>query len=135
MAGSGELIERARRFRKQFGGGMRQAGILAAGALHALYHHRERLAEDHANARSLAMGLSAIPGLRLAVEEVETNMVFFGVAPLDARAVVAGLKERGVLVLATGTHTLRAVASLAVDAEDIVGAVGAIRDVMARVAL
>jgi threonine aldolase len=130
LAGSEELIERARRFRKQFGGGMRQAGILAAGALHALHHHRGRLAEDHANARSLAMGLSAIPGLRLAVEEVETNMVYFGVGPLDARTVAAGLKERGVLVLATGTHTLRAVASLAVDADDIVRAVGATGEVI-----
>ena len=62
LVGSQESIERARRFRKMFGGGMRQAGIIAAGALYALKHHRERLAEDHINAKILAEGLPSNPG-------------------------------------------------------------------------
>ena len=65
LAGTRELIARARRFRKQFGGGMRQAGIIAAGALHALEHHRARLAEDHENARRLAGALADLPAVRV----------------------------------------------------------------------
>ena len=65
LAGSIEFVQRARQVRKQYGGGMRQAGIIAAGALYALEHHRNRLAEDHANARRLADGLSQMPGIEL----------------------------------------------------------------------
>jgi threonine aldolase len=131
LAGGRELIERARRFRKQFGGGMRQAGIIAAGALHALQHHRARLAEDHAHAQRLARGLAEMPGVHIAVEAVETNMVYFDVPHRDAREVAARLKEKGVLVLATGEHTLRAVASLAVEADGIERAIGQISRVLA----
>jgi threonine aldolase len=132
LAGSRELVERARRFRKQFGGGMRQAGILAAGALHALRHHRARLAEDHANARELARGLSGIPGLRVVVDDVETNMVYFQVTDHEARDVVARLQAKRVLVLATGDHTLRAVTSLEVDADGIARAVRRVGEAMAE---
>jgi threonine aldolase len=76
LCGSREFIQRARRFRKMFGGGMRQAGIIAAGALHALEHHRARLAEDHTNARTLADGLSLLPGIELDPASVQTNLVF-----------------------------------------------------------
>jgi threonine aldolase len=131
LLGSREFVERARRFRKQFGGGMRQAGIIAAGALHALVHHRERLAEDHANAKRLAMGLIDVPGIQIHSDEVDTNMVYFHVGRQSAPRVAGLLKELNVLVLATGEHTLRAVASLAVETDDIVKAIHAIRQIMA----
>ncbi len=94
LVGSEELVEQARRFRKQFGGGMRQAGIIAAGALHALDHHRGRLADDHVNAKRLASGLSAIPGIQVNGEMIDTNMVYFDVEPRTAKQVAGQLKER-----------------------------------------
>jgi threonine aldolase len=94
---------------------MRQAGILAAAALHALEHHRERLADDHARARRLALGLLQLPGVCLDLESVETNMVYFSVEPRCARDLASRLREAHLLVLPTGPHTLRAVVSLAVD--------------------
>jgi threonine aldolase len=130
LVGSEELVEQARRFRKQFGGGMRQAGIIAAGALHALDHHRGRLADDHANAKRLASGLSAIPGIQVNGEMIDTNMVYFDVEPRTAKQVAGQLKERDVLVLPTGEHTVRAVTSLAVDIEDILQAIEAVQDIM-----
>ena len=81
LAGPRELIAQGRRHRKVFGGGMRQAGILAAAALYALDHHVERLADDHANARRFAAGIRQIDGLRLVPEEIDTNMLFFRVDP------------------------------------------------------
>jgi len=119
LAGRSDFVDRARRFRKQFGGGMRQAGILAAGALYALEHHRKRLIEDHANAQRLARGLRGIPGLRLNGAEVETNLVYVEVERGPAARVVEQLKGRGVRVLALGERTIRAVTSLAVEAGDI----------------
>lgn len=119
LAGSREFIQRARRFRKQFGGGMRQAGILAAGALYALEHQRARLAEDHANARALAQGLAQLPGIELDLATVQTNIVVFRVTTMPAQALVAKLKDRGVLVLSTGPDTIRAVTHLNVSTEDI----------------
>ena len=123
LAGSRELITRARRFRKQFGGGMRQAGIIAAGALHALEHHRARLAEDHANARALAQGLAQLPGIEIDLTTVQTNIVIFRVTTTPAEALVRQLKEAGVLVLSTGPDTIRAVTHLDVSAEAIAHAV------------
>jgi threonine aldolase len=126
LAGSKELMARARRFRKMFGGGMRQAGIIAAGALFALRHHRARLAEDHANAKALAEGIARCKGFEVAPGEVETNMVRFGLPGVPAQEVVERLRSRGVLVLATDRLTIRAVTSLMVSAEDIQRAVQAI---------
>jgi threonine aldolase len=123
LAGSRALIDRARRFRKMFGGGMRQVGIIAAGALFALRHHRARLAEDHANARALAKGLSTLPGLEVKLEEVETNMVRFRVLAMPAQDLVARLQARGVSVLTVGPDTIRAVTSLMVSADDMALAV------------
>lgn len=130
LAGGREIIERARRFRKQFGGGMRQVGIIAAGALYALQHHRGRLAEDHANAQALALGLSELPGIEIVPGDVETNMVYFRLRRHDARPVVARLQEKSVLLLPTGERTLRAVASLAVSRRGIEQAVRAIGEVL-----
>ena len=123
LCGSREFIQRARRFRKMFGGGMRQAGIIAAGALHALEHHRARLAEDHANARTLAEGLSRLPGIELDPATVQTNLVFMRVRKLPAAALAAALEKAGVRVLALGPETIRAVTNMTVTAVDIAEAI------------
>ncbi|MCX6885455.1 MAG: aminotransferase class I/II-fold pyridoxal phosphate-dependent enzyme [Verrucomicrobia bacterium] len=119
LCGSRQFIQRARRFRKMFGGGMRQAGIIAAGALHALDHHRARLAEDHANARALAEGLSQLPGLELDPASVQTNIVMMRVKGRPAAALASQLNEAGVRLLALGPDTLRAVTNLMVSRDQI----------------
>ncbi|MCD6339250.1 MAG: low-specificity L-threonine aldolase [Verrucomicrobia bacterium] len=119
QAGSAEFIRRARRFRKQFGGGMRQAGILAAAALYALERHRSRLAEDHANAKRLAQGLANLPGLDTNPAEVETNIVLIRTRSMPAPEMVRRLQQQGVLTLARDAETIRAVTHLQVSAEDI----------------
>jgi threonine aldolase len=119
LAGTSEMILRARRFRKMWGGGMRQAGILAAGALHALHHHRQRLAEDHANARKLAEGLSQMGHLELIGSPVQTNIVRFRVPGKSVQTIVKSMKDVGVLLLPTGSDTIRAVTHLQVSSADI----------------
>lgn len=119
LTGSIEFIARARRFRKQFGGGMRQAGIIAAGALYALEHHRARLADDHRHARALARELAAIPGLEVDLDSVQTNMVMFRVTIGPAAELVTRLKQLGVLVLSTGPDTIRAVTHLGITANAV----------------
>ena len=86
LAGSRDFIDEARRVRKILGGGMRQAGILAAAGIVALNEMVDRLAEDHANARRLADGLANIPGIAIEPETVETNILFFALAPDGRRA-------------------------------------------------
>ena len=119
LAGGEAFLARARRFRKMLGGGMRQAGIIAAGALYALRNHRERLAEDHANAKALAAGLAEMKGIDLDPADVETNIVLFGVTGCPAGELVQRLAASGVLVLATSADHIRAVTNLMVDAADI----------------
>ena len=123
LCGSQELINLARRIRKMAGGGLRQAGLLAACALHALDHHVDRLAEDHANARRLAEGLSGIEGL--AVKSAETNIVFVDVAAARGPALLDFLKDNG--VLATGLIGLRFVTHLDVDTAGIDHAIATVR--------
>jgi threonine aldolase len=123
LCGSAEFIKRARRFMKQFGGYMRQAGIIAAGALYALEHHRERLSEDHTNATLLAEGLSTIPGIELDNSSVETNMVLFGYKGMNSVELMLKAHENGVFVLPAGDDTVRAVTSLAVSRDDVLKAV------------
>jgi len=132
LAGSREFIDRARRFRKQFGGGMRQAGIIAAGALYALEHHRARLAEDHANARVLAQGLARLPGLEIDPGTVETNIVMFRATAYPACELAQHLDIAGVRVLAAGPDTIRAVTNLNVSAEDIATALETVARVLGR---
>ena len=115
-----------------FGGGMRQAGIIAAGALFALRNHRARLAEDHANAKALAFGLAGVEGLETNPAKVETNMVRIRVRPIPAQDLVERLKAQGVLVLALGPDTIRAVTNLMVSAEDIQEAAAIISKVLRR---
>ncbi|TAL66257.1 MAG: low-specificity L-threonine aldolase [Burkholderiaceae bacterium] len=126
LCGSRELLARAHRIRKMAGGGMRQAGLLAAGALYALDHHVERLAQDHALARRLAAALTGIPGLQ--VEPPQTNMVFVdlvGAARERSAALLAHLAASG--ILAVGLYRLRFVTHLDVDAAGVDRAAAAIR--------
>jgi threonine aldolase len=109
-----DRIERCRRLRKMFGGGMRQAGVLAAAGLYALDHHRARLADDHANARHLAAALAGVAGVRVDPARVDTNIVVFELE-VPAAAVVAGARDRGVLLGAVGASKIRAVTHLDVD--------------------
>ena len=115
LCGDTETIGRAHRFRKMFGGGMRQAGIIAAAALYALEHHVERLAEDHANARRMADGLTAL-GMRIAPAP-QTNIVLFHVERDTEFA--AALRDRGVLVSRMRRGVLRAVTHLDITSEAI----------------
>jgi threonine aldolase len=133
IAGPTDVIEAARRFRKMLGGGMRQAGVLAAAALHALDHHRARLAEDHANARHLAEGLGATPGIAIEPARVETNIVIFGVTGQgpDAPALAGRLAAAGVRIAPISATRLRAVTHLDVDASGIDRALAAIRAALA----
>ena len=119
LAGSTEFIQRARRFRKMFGGGMRQAGMIAAGALYSLKHHRPRLAEDHINAQNLAKDLQSIPGIVIEPEAVETNIVVFQTPSLAAQELVDRLKQKGVYLLPVGPNSIRAVTNLMVSTEQI----------------
>jgi threonine aldolase len=130
LAGSRALAERARRFRKQFGGGLRQAGVLAAAALYALTHHRDRLIEDHANARRLAEGLALLPGLIVQPHDVETNMVFLQVTSLPAPELERRLASKGVSVIARGPDSIRAVTHLDVSPADIQAAIDIFRQVL-----
>lgn len=117
LAGPAPLVKQARRIRKLFGGGMRQAGVIAAAALYALDHHVERLAEDHAAAQILAEAVRGAAGLRLEPDAIDTNIVIFSVDPRLATAneFVAALKQRGVLTLAVSKTRVRAVTHLDVD--------------------
>jgi len=124
LVGSKEFIARAHRWRKMVGGGMRQAGVVAAAAIYALDHHVERLAEDHALAARLAAGLQGLPGLT--VEPPQTNILFADLAGERAAGLMDHLKSRG--VLATGLYRLRFVTHLDVDAEGVDRAVAAMRD-------
>ncbi len=129
LAGSRELIDEAWRYKQMLGGAMRQAGIVAAGALWALDHHVERLADDHEHARRLAVGLAGLPGVSLDAGAVETNIVVFQVP--DAPGFCAGLLEHGVRMGALDDHTVRAVTHLDVDGEGIDAALAAARTALA----
>ncbi len=129
LVGPRDFMARAHRWRKVLGGGMRQAGVLAAAALHALDHHVERLADDHALATRLAAGLAGMPGLSVA--PTQTNIVFADVHRPRAAGLVAHLRAQG--VLATGslygqTQRVRFVTHLDVDAAGIDRAVAAVHD-------
>jgi threonine aldolase len=138
LVGTAEMIQRAHRVRKMTGGAMRQAGILAAGALHALDHHIDRLADDHANARRLAQGLADLPGVT--ATPPETNIVFVDLATDlvrrlsgpkwggQANRLIERLHERG--VWCTGLYRLRFVTHLDVSRDDIERAIVAIRDAL-----
>lgn len=132
VAGSRALIARVHRFRKMFGGTMRQSGILASAALHALDHHVTRLKDDHANAKTLESSLAGIPGIRISMP-VATNMVFFDIdAALGTGSEFAEqLKLRGVLALTTAAQRIRLVTHLDVTTDQCRQAAKAIAEIAA----
>ena len=130
LAGSAPLVERARRFKQMFGGGTRQAGLIAAGALHALEHHRERLTEDHANASRLAAGLAETPGITIDAGAVETNLVYFEVTAMPPDRFCEEVHARGAWMLPMSTTSVRAVTHLGISKVDIDETLGAVSEVL-----
>jgi threonine aldolase len=139
ICGSAELIDKARRVRKMLGGGMRQAGVIAAAGIVALEKMVDRLAEDHTNARALAEGLAKLPGLSVDLASVQTNIVIFRVERGDAAAsaaatseLVAGCGARKVKIHAIGPTTIRCVTHKDIDAEDIKRTLDAFAEITRR---
>ena len=132
LAGPRDLIREARRHRKLFGGGMRQSGVIAAGALYALQYHYDRLAEDHEHARTIAESIRGCPQLTLCPETVDTNIIVFRVDSSVATGAqfVAALKEAGIAMLAFGTDLVRAVTHLDVSRSDALRAAAMIPQVV-----
>ena len=129
LAGSREFVERARRTRKIVGGGMRQAGIIAAAGLWALDHLVDRLADDHANARRLAEGLAQLPGVEVDPSHIETNICYVALTDAPAAEVVPALRARGVLVNGMADW-MRFVTHRGINAEDIDEALEAVEAVV-----
>jgi threonine aldolase len=136
LAGPRELLARARRIRKLYGGGMRQAGVVAAAALYALDYHIPRLADDHRHACVIAEAITDTPGLRLDPPQVETNLVWFEIDPDlgTAANLAATLKQRGVWIQIAGPHTLRACTHLDISAADAERAAETIRQLSFKLA-
>jgi threonine aldolase len=136
LCGSADFIYRARRARKILGGGMRQAGILAAAGLIALNEMIERLADDHAHARLLAEGLARLPGVRVDVDKVRTNMVFFDLTddvPLSSETVADQLRQTaGVWLGTNGPRGFRAVTHYWIGPKDVAVFLGGLENVLAR---
>ncbi|MDR7415419.1 MAG: GntG family PLP-dependent aldolase [Armatimonadota bacterium] len=130
LCGDKSFIERARRWRQVVGGGMRQAGVLAAAGIVALQEMVDRLAEDHRRAKALARGLSRLPGVEVDPDQVDTNIVLVRVEG-DARALVARLAAQGVLCFALSPHEIRLVTHRHISDEDVAWAVEAFRRVQA----
>jgi threonine aldolase len=133
LVGSREFIDAARIKRKLLGGGMRQAGVLAAAGLVALEKSPARLHEDHENARALAQALSELPGVSVDLKKVQTNIVFFDVAATGrtAAAICAELAKRQILCGATGPTAIRMLTHCDVDRAGIDRAVSELRAVLA----
>jgi threonine aldolase len=131
LAGTAEAIAQGRLYRKRLGGGMRQAGVLAAAGLIALEQSPRHLAEDHRNARMMAQGLARIPGVQVDPAKVQTNIVIFDVSAtgLTAQEVSARLKERGVLINAVNASLMRLVTHYDVDREGCELALAALAEV------
>jgi threonine aldolase len=139
VCGSAAFVTRARRVRKMVGGGMRQAGIVAAAGVVALERMVDRLAEDHANARALAEGLAALPGISVDLASVQTNIVILRVNKGDraqsvkaTEALVAGCAARKVKIHAMGPAAIRCVTHKDIDADDIHRALDAFRELSAK---
>lgn len=126
IAGTADFINKAHRARKRFGGGMRQAGILAAAGIYALDHHRERLAEDHRRARKIAQAVAELKSLQIDMESVQTNIVIFDAAPSTGAEIAAKLREQGLLVTSFGTR-IRMVCHLDVDDSEVDRAIAILR--------
>jgi threonine aldolase len=134
VAGSKPFIDRVHRFRKMFGGGMRQVGIIAAAGIYALDHHLERLKDDHQNAKRLAVGLKELKGVSIDPKHVETNIIIFDVTDtgMTSAQVTEGMKKEGVLIHALGKTQIRMVTHLDVTDQDIEIALKAFEKVLGR---
>ena len=134
LVGPAETIAKARRARKLFGGALRQAGIVAAAALHAIDHHIERLDIDHRHARLLASEIRAVPGITIDPPDIDTNLVFFEVdrAWGTAADLSAALREQGVWINPAGPQRLRACTHLDVAESQVLRAAKAIWEVLAK---
>ncbi|HUF74625.1 MAG TPA: GntG family PLP-dependent aldolase [Longimicrobiales bacterium] len=132
LAGSRELVARARRFKQQLGGGMRQAGVLAAAALHALEHHRPGLAADVRNARAFAEGLAGLDGISLDPDDVHSNIVRFEVTGGSAAELAERCYAAGVHMIPGGSRAVRAVIHRDIAAGDVEQAVAVIASVLPR---
>jgi threonine aldolase len=132
VAGGRDLVQRCHRFRKMYGGGMRQAGVIAAAGLYALDHHRPRLGEDHAKARDLATRLHGAPGLRVDLAAVDTNVVMIDLDQPIAGAVVAAARRHGLRLGTIHERRLRAVTHLDVDAAQMAPAATALARAVAE---
>jgi threonine aldolase len=132
VSGSKSFIDRVHRYRKMFGGGMRQVGILAAAGIYALDHHVERLREDHQNAKRLALGLGKIEGVSVNPDDVETNILYFDVGKTGKAAlqIAEEMKKQRVLIHASEKTVIRLVTHLDVTREDIEMALNAFRKVL-----
>ena len=130
LVGNRDFITEARRFRKQYGGGMRQAGIIAAGALYALENHRERLAEDNANAKAFAEGLAEIPGIEINPDEVETNIIMCGLSEMTSDIMIKRLRELDTHVLPMNNKSIRMVTNMMVTKKQTREALEQIRSIL-----
>ncbi|MDJ0983964.1 MAG: low-specificity L-threonine aldolase [Desulfobacterales bacterium] len=132
VCGSQEFINEARRVRKLLGGGMRQAGVLAAAGIVALNEMVDRLADDHANAKKLAVGLAQIPGLSIDPDQIRTNIVFFELPgkPMTAQQFTQQINAAGVRMLPVGPQRVRAVTHYQVSSDDIDRAIDVVSKVM-----
>jgi threonine aldolase len=130
LVGSFDFIREARRYRKQFGGGMRQAGIVAAGALYALENNRKRLIEDHANAKLFAKGLQDIKGIQINPKDVETNIIIFSLSEMSSHEFTDRLSEQDTHMLPWDDSSVRAVTNLMVKEDQIIKALEQIRSVL-----
>lgn len=129
LCGTKDLIRKARCQRKMVGGGMRQAGILAAAGIVALETMVDRLAEDHANAHHLAEGLADLPGIELDPSQIKTNIVFFNICPdrLSAAELCRRIEQEGVFIQVVGERRMRAVTHYGIEPDDVDQALAAIR--------
>ena len=135
VCGSHAFIKQARRARKHLGGGMRQAGVLAAAGILSLTQMVDRLADDHARAKRLAAGLAGIPGIRLNPQVPETNMVFFDLVegnPITVFQIEQALKQRGILATNMGARRFRLVTHYQVTDNDVEETISALRDVLSH---
>jgi len=130
FCGSSETVDQARRWRKRLGGAMRQTGVLAAAGLIALDTMVDRLAEDHANARTLAEGLAELPGVSCDLSRVQTNLVYFDVARVTGAEFEEACRQRGLLGAATDRHRVRFVTHNGITASDIQSVIAICEEVM-----
>jgi len=128
--GSREAVDEARRWRKRLGGGMRQAGVLAVCGVIALENMVDRLAEDHANARTLAEGLAEMPGVTCDLSRVQTNLVYFDLESMVADEFAAACAKRGLLSEGSGAKRMRFVTHYGIDSQDIQSALKVCEEVL-----